>query len=84
MARDISRLFTPQQNPLNPEYDYVESDFLPPEVASFLRQGRRRPLLVKGVVMGAILGLAATFIAMQLQKKSRRRNPESFPETLAM
>ncbi|HUS18364.1 MAG TPA: hypothetical protein VMZ25_01825 [Terriglobales bacterium] len=79
MARDISRFRIPHRN--RPDYDeYVENDYLPPEVVSYLEMSRRRPYLMRGLLAGALIGLAGVWIILESR---RRRSTQSSRLTTA-
>ena len=66
MPRDLSRFRIPHGNQPSFESAFEEDDYLPPEVARYLRRSRR-PDVLRGAVAGALAGLAAGFVMVQLQ-----------------
>jgi hypothetical protein len=73
MARDISRFRIPHRN--QPDYEeYSEHQYLPPEVASYLRMSRRRPYMMRGILAGALLTLAGVWIILETRQRRRTQS----------
>lgn len=82
MPRDLSRFRIPHGNQPNFESAFAEDAYLPPEVARYLRKSRR-PDVLRGAFAGALAGLAAGFVMVQLQKawtESRKAFNQEVPK----
>lgn len=82
MARDLSRFRIPQ--PDQPDFDvqFAASDYLPPEVESYLRMARRRPYVIRGIIAGALIALGGVWLILETRR--RHRTPAAALEKLPL